>query len=539
MREGCRAGAQRRGAVPTCFVSSATPAFAVFEGRARACTIALVFFLTCLITSCGAKSDPGTLVMIIESSPTNLDPRIGLDAYSERIDSLLFDDLLTRDERLSVAPGLAERWEIPNPKTYVFHLHQGVKFHDGRPLTSRDVKWTFESLLQGKIRSTKAAAYRFVDRIDAPDEYTVVFHLSQPFATLLWNLSDGAIGIVPYGSGTEITNHPVGSGPFRFVSGQQDKEVVIERNDEYWGQRPRIKAVRFMVVPDTTTRALELRKGSADLAINALTPDMVLTLQSESKLEILRAPGTVLGYLAFNIRDPILKDARVRQALAYAIDRRPILNYLWRKFARPANSILPPESWAYNADVPHYDHDPERARELLRQAGYPEINGVRFHLTMKTSTEESTRLMAAVFQQQLRDVGIVLDIRTYEFATFFSDVTHGEFQLYSLRWIGGNEDPDIFEYVFHSDKFAPNGANRSYYSNPRVDALIDQARRELDQSARKQLYAEIQRILSDELPYINLWYQDNLLVHSKRVQRITLNPSGNYDFLKTASLLDR
>src|SRR5438876_47359 len=219
--------------------------------------------------------------------------------------------------------------------------------------------------------------------------------------------------------------------------------------------------------------------------------------------------------------------------------RRPILEYLWRDFARTANSILPPESWAFNGDVPHYEHNPERARQLLQQAGYPEVNGVRFHLTMKTSTEESTRLMAAVFQQQLRDVGIALDIRTYEFATFFSDVTHGEFQLYSLRWIGGNEDPDIFEYVFHSDKFAPNGANRSYYSNPRVDALIDQARSELDQNTRKQLYAEIQRILADELPYIDLWYQENVLDHSKRVQGLTLNPSGNYDFLKTAELVDR
>jgi len=487
--------------------------------------------------SCSGKPDPDALVMIIESSPTNLDPRVGLDSFSERIDSLLFDDLLTRDENLSVAPGLAERWEIPDPKTYVFHLHHGVKFHDGHPLTSRDVKWTFDSLLQGKIRSTKAAAYRFVDRIDAPDHYTVIFHLKQPFATLLWNLSAGAIGIVPYGSEAEITNHPVGSGPFRFVSAQQDKEVIIERNDDYWGPEPRVKAVRFMVVPDTTTRALELRKGSADIAINALTPDMVLTLHRESSLQTLRAAGTVLGYLAFNIRDPILKDTRVRQALAYAIDRRPILEYLWRDFARPANSILPPESWAYNGDVPHYEHNPERARRLLQQAGYPEVNGVRFHLTMKTSTEEFTRLMAAVFQQQLRDVGIVLDIRTYEFATFFSDVTHGEFQLYSLRWIGGNEDPDIFEYVFHSDKFAPHGANRSYYSNPRVDALIDQARSELDENTRKQLYAEIQRILADELPYINLWYQDNVLVHSTRVQGLTLNPSGNYDFLKTAELV--
>jgi len=541
MRELRAAGAQPRTAMPTCLGTLGAPPFAVFEGWVRACVgTALILsglFSLLPLLSCGGKPDPDTLVMIIESSPTNLDPRVGLDAYSERIDSLLFDDLLTRDQHLSVAPGLAERWEIPDPKTYVFHLHHGVKFHDGHPLTSRDVKWTFDSLLQGKIRSTKAAAYQFVDRIDAPDDYTVIFHLKQPFATLLWNLSDGAIGIVPHGSGAEITDHPMGSGPFRFVSAQQDKEVTIERNDHYWGQKSKIKTVRFMVVPDTTTRALELRKGSADIAINALTPDMVLTLQRESNLQTLRAPGTVLGYLAFHIRDSILKDARIRQALAYAIDRRPILEYLWRDFARPANSILPPESWAYNGDVPHYEHNPERARELLRQAGYPEVNGVRFHLTMKTSTEESTRLMAAVFQQQLREVGIVLDIRTYEFATFFSDVTHGEFQLYSLRWIGGNEDPDIFEYVFHSEKFAPNGANRSYYSNPRVDALIDQARSELDQKTRKKLYAEIQRILADELPYIDLWYQDNVLIHSKRVQGLTLNPSGNYDFLKTAELV--
>ena len=165
-----------------------------------------------------------------------------------------------------------------------------------------------------------------------------------------------------------------------------------------------------------------------------------------------------------------------------------------------------------------------------------EVNGVRFHLTMKSSTEESTRLMAAVLQQQLRQVGIALDIRTFEFATFFSDVTHGLFQLYSLRWIGGNEDPDIFEYVFHSSKFPPNGANRGYFADPRVDALIDQARHELDQNTRKQLYAEIQRTLADELPYINLWYFDNVLVHSKRVRNLTLNPSGNYDFLKTAEL---
>jgi len=505
-------------------------------GMTRYFGVSAVLTMAFALLSCSSKPDLNTLVMIIESTPTNLDPRVGIDAQSERIDNLLFDDLLDRDEHLNVKPGLAERWEIPNPLTYIFHLHAGVKFHDGAALTSRDVKWTFDSLLAGKIRSTKSAAYRFLDRVDAPDEFTVVFHLKEPFATLLWNLSDGAMGIVPYGSLGEMSQHPVGSGPFRFVSAEPDKEVVVERNDGYWGTKARLQRVRFLVVPDTTTRALELRKGSADLAINALTPDMVLTLERESKLGVVRAPGTVLQYMAFNLRDPILKDVRVRQALAFAIDRVPILEYLWRGFAQPAASILPVQSWAYSDDVAKYGHDPGRARGILDAAGYPAVNGIRFHLLMKTSTDENTRLMVAVLQQQLREVQIQLDIRTLEFATFFSDVTHGQFQMHSLRWIGGNEDPDIFEYAFHSDKFTPNGANRCFYSNPRVDALIDKARTEMNQNKRKQLYGEIQRILAEDLPYINLWYLDNVLVHTRRVKNLSLSPPGNYNFLKTAEL---
>jgi len=474
--------------------------------------------------------------MIIESSPTNLDPRVGIDAQSERIDALIFDDLLDRDEHLNVTPALAESWQIPDPLTYVFRIRHGVRFHDGRPLTARDVKWTFDSLLQGKIRSTRAAAYRYVDHVDAPDDSTVVFHLKEPFSTLLWNLSDGAMGIVPYGSLGEATSNPIGSGPFRFVSAEPDKEVILERNDAYWGQKAHVERLRFTVVPDTTTRALELRKGSADIASNALTSDMVLALQREPNLEVEHAPGTVLSYLAFNLRDPVLRDVRVRQAIAYAIDRRPMIDYLWRGFAQSANSILPPQSWAYNPDVPKYDYAPDKANKILDDAGYPRINGARFHLTMKTSTEETTRLMVAVLQQQLRAVGIVLDIRTFEFATFFADVTSGAYQLYSLRWIGGNEDPDIFEYAFHSDKFPPHGANRSYYVNPKLDALIDKGRAETDPARRKPIYGEIQSILATDLPYIDLWFLDNVLVHSRRVHNLPLNPSGNYDFLKTAEL---
>jgi len=490
------------------------------------------------VLSCSTNSDRNTLVMLIESSPTNLDPRVGLDGQSENIDSLIFDDLLSKGNDLSVGPGLAERWEIPDPLTYVFHLRRDVKFHDGRPLTSRDVKWTFDSLLQHKILSTKAANYRFVDRLEAPDDWTVIFHLKEPDAPLLWNLCDGAIGIVPYGSGGEMTQHPIGSGPFKFVSAETDREVILERNDDYWGTKASLAKLRFAVVPDETTQALELRKGSGDLTINSLTPDTVTTLARDSNLAVEHSGGTRLAYLGFNLRDPILKDARVRQAIAYALDRGPMIEYLWRGLAQPAKSILPTQSWAYNGDVPAYAHDPEKAKALLDAAGYPAVNGVRFHIAMKTSTDANTRLMVAVMQQQLREVGIALDIRSFEFATFFSDVQHGAFQMYGLRWIGGNEDPDIFEYAFHSSKFPPNGANRDYYSNPRVDSLIDRARQEVDPKARKPLYAEVQSILAQDLPYINLWYLDNVMVHTKRVRNLKLNPAGNFDFLRTAELAE-
>ena len=507
------------------------------SGRTPARTKLLLFaILLTLGAACSHKPDPNTLVMIIESSPTNLDPRVGIDAQSERIDELLFDSIVRRDEHFQLQPWLAESWETPDPKTYIFHLRQGVRFHNGQALTAGDVKWTFDSLLSGKLRSSKTSTFTAVDHIDAPDDYTVVFHLKEPMASLLWNVSDGAIGIVPCGSGEDFNRKPIGSGPFRFVSAQQDKNVVIERNPDYWATPAKIERVDFRVIPDATTRALELSKRSADVVSNALTPDMVLTMEKDKGLEVLRGPGTIYAYLALNLRDPTLRDVRVRHALAYSINVEPIIRYLWRGEARPAYSVLPPQHWAYDPDVARYPYNPALARQLLDEAGYPEKNGVRFHLVMKTSTEESTRLLAAVLQQQLREVGIALDIRTFEFATFFSDITKGAYQLHSLRWVGGNLDPDIFEYIFATKSFAPKRANRTFYSNPKVDQLLEESHATLDQQQRKVLFDQVQQIVAEDLPYINLWYYDNVIVHTKRVHGIELNPSGNYDFLRTASL---
>lgn len=502
----------------------------------------VVLFACCIFpTGCSrSRPDPHTLTMIIESSPANLDPRVGTDAFSERIDELLFDSLVKKDEHFNVQPWVAERWEIPNPLTYVFHLRSGIRFHDGRPLTSRDVKWTIESMMNGTVLSSKSAttSYQHLEAIETPDAQTIIFRMKEPDSGLLWNLSDGALGIVPYGSGKEFAVHPIGSGPFKFVKNDQDNEVVIVRNDDYWAEEPKIERVRFAVVPDETTRALELRKGSADIEINSVSADMVQSLRREPGMKVEQAPGTEMQYLALNLRDPILRDQRVRQALAYATDIHPMIEYLWRNTARPAASVLPPQHWAYDSSLRPYPYNPDKARQLLDAAGFPMKNGSRFHLVMKTSTQETSRLLAVIVQQQWRKIGIDLELRSFEFGTFYADIVRGAFQVYTLRWVGGaNQDPEIFEYVFDSKSFAPRRANRSYYSNPEVDAWIEQGRNVLDQEKRKTIYAKIQQQLLRDAPYINLWYFDNVLVHTARVRGLQLDPSGNYDFLRTAEIV--
>jgi peptide/nickel transport system substrate-binding protein len=416
-------------------------------------------------------------------------------------------------------------------------LREAVRFHDGRLLTAHDVVWTLNSIRSGQVISPKAAAYASVDTVEASDARTVVFHLKHADNFLLTNLSTGAFGIVPEGSGREFWRHPVGTGPFRFVSQQIDQNVVIERNPLSWSVVPKIERVRFSVVPDATTESLELEKGSGDVAVNSLPVDALAPLAARQNLAIEDVPGTQIQYLNFNLRDPQLKDARVRQAIACAIDRKLIIETLLRGHAQPAESLLPASHWAWSSDVAHYEYDPARAARLLNDAGFTAgTNGVRFHLTMKISTDEGTRLLAAVLQQQLAKVGIALDLRSYEFATFYSDVTRGAFQIYSLRWIGGNEQPDIFTYAFSTASFSPKGANRSHYSNSRLDALLADASLSGDTTRQRTDYIEAQQILARDLPAINLWYRDTVVVHNRRLTHVVPTPSGSFTFLETAEL---
>jgi peptide/nickel transport system substrate-binding protein len=507
---------------------------------AAAMMCAALFGGAFLLTGCGfskTSADSGTVNFLMDSAPTNLDPRIGADAYSEHVDGLIFSSLVAHDARMNVIPDLAVSWDTPDPLTYVFHLRQGVKFQDGRPLTSADVKYTFDSIMAGAMKTTKRGSFKLITLVEAPDDSTVIFHLSEPYASLFASLTSPGIGIVPRGSGAEMSQHPIGTGPFRFVSANTDEEIVLERNENYFRGAPKIERLRMRIVPDAIVRALELRKGSADVAINSLTPDMVVTLAKDRGLAAVQEPGTTMAYLAFNFEDPILAKREVRQALAYATDRATIIKYLLRGQARPAQSLLPPNHWAFDGDVQHYDFDPGLAEKMLDAAGYPRGNdGVRLRLTLKTSTDEFTRLTSAAIADQWKRVGVNLELRPLEFATFYTDITRASFQMYTLRWVGANTDPDIFEYVFASKRMPPAGANRGHYRNAELDGLLDQARVEIDQAKRKAILAEVQRIVAADEPYINLWYVDNVCVHRDRLGGISLSPGGDYDFLDAAFL---
>ncbi len=494
--------------------------------------------LSASVIGCSAhRPDANTITMLIESSPANLDPRIGTDAQAEHIDPLIFDALLRRNEHFGLDPWLAERWEQPDPTTLIFHLHGGVQFQDGRPLTSRDVKWTLDSILNGTVVTIKSGAYRNIASIETPDPLTVTIHMKKPDPGLIWNLCDGAMGVVPYGSGRDFWRHPIGSGPYRFVSQEADKEVVLERAAGSWRAMPHIARIRFAVVPDATTRALELQKGSADAAVNAFPADMVYALKRAPYLAVEDGPGTVLNYIVFNVRDPMLKDARVRQAIALAINRPLIIHSLLRDQARVAESLLPPEHWAWSGDTDKHAYDPARANALLDAAGYPRgRDGVRFHVGLKTSTDETARLLAVIMQQQLSQIGIALDLRSYEFATFYADLTKGTFQMATSRWVGGNEQPDIFHYAFSQASLPPHGSNRGYYINPELDKLLDDAAAASDQAHQREDYVKVQQILARDLPSINLWYLDTVLVHNKRLRNMHTSPSGNFEFLRDATV---
>ena len=493
----------------------------------------LPWMLLATVAGCASEPAPADVVTVaVLSSPNSLDPRVGSDETSQRVHQLVFDNLLALDERLRVTGGLATHWEQPDPLNYVVYLHKGVRFHDGHELTAEDVVHTFGSFIDPAFISPRKGAYRMLDRVEAIDPYTVRFTLKEPFGSFPIQL---VMPVVPKGSGPELRDRPVGTGPYKFASFAVDDHVTLTAFPEYFRGAPSNGGVVLKVVPDEIMRALELRKGAVDLIVNDLSPDVVHQLEAERAVTVTESPGTDYAYVGLNMRDPVLKDRRVRHALGYAIDRQAIVDHLRRGLARPAVGVLPPASWAFEDEVFEFSHDPARAIRLLDEAGYRDPDGdgaePRLRLSLKVSTNEFIRLQAAVIQQDLARVGIDLDVRSYEFATLYADVLKGNFQLFTLQWVGVS-DPDMLRRVFHSKQMPPNGFNRGFYENPDVDRLIDGAMAATTDEERRRLYGEAQRVIAADAPYISLWYKTNVAVAGTHIEGVTLTPSAEFTFLR-------
>ncbi len=498
-----------------------------------------VFFLA---AACGGspRPDARTIVVAIEQEPTTLDPRLAADAYSARVSSLIAAGLLRtgRDGRL--VPDLAARYESPDARTFIFHLRPGLRFHDGRSLTSADVAFTVKSILDPATQSPRQGAFRDVSVIETPDPRTVIFRLSRPFAPFL---TGATIGIVPAGLGGKtpeaFARAPVGCGPYRFRGWETNSRILLDAYAGYPGGAPKIPHAIFKILPNDTTRMLELRKGSVDLVQNAIPAYAVKFLREDPRIRVVARPGINFSYLGFNLKDPLLARREVRAAIAQAIDRDAIIRHILEGLATPATGILAPTNWAYTGDVETYRYDPARSRAFLRAAGFELPDGPggppALSLSYKTSTNKERIAIAESIRQSLREVGIDARLRSLEFGTFFSDVRKGNFQLYSLIWTGVT-DPDILYTAFHSASVPPEGANRGRYRNPRLDAILDRARTITDEEERRTLYARAQKILAHDLPYVPLWYGTDVAAMQRRIEHYEPWPSGDFGGLPQATI---
>jgi peptide/nickel transport system substrate-binding protein len=493
---------------------------------------ALLASLALTAAGCADRSDaPHAIVVGMTNSAAVLDPRIGADEASQKAHQLLFNTLVRIDRDLRIVPELAESLEQPDPLTYVARLRRGVRFHNGRELTSDDVVYTFRSFLDPNFRG-RSGAYRLLAAVNSLNRYGVEFKLKEPFGSFPVNL---VMGIVQAGSGGANVRTPIGTGPYRLVEFVPDDRLVLAPFDEYWQGRPKNDGLVLKVVPDDTMRGLELRNGSVDLVVNDLGPDIVWQLREDGRVRVVTAPGTDYAYIGFNLKHPILARADVRRAIAFAIDRDAIVRYLRRGLATTAVGIVPPMSWAFEPKVFEIRHDPAEARRLLDAAGFPDPDGdgplPRFAVTIRTSTSEAYRLQAAAIQHDLSSVGIQIDVRSTELQTLFGDVLGGNFQLYTLQFVGIT-DPDMLRRVFHSGQQPPAGLNRVFYRNADVDRLIDAAARAVDDGARRDLYGEAQRIIAADVPYVPLWYRTNVAVFQPDLHGVTLSPIADFTFLK-------
>lgn len=463
------------------------------------------------------------------------------DAAAERLRVLIFNTLVRKDQNFDYVGELASEIRTSEDgKTITFVLRDGVKFHNGKYLTSADVKYTFDKLFESN--GYKAGA--FFDTVDkkrvphivsreTPDPNTVVFTISRPGLKnqLLANLV--TIPIIPEGTVEQQKTSPVGSGPFKFVNFDASQNIVeLQSNAQYWEGAPKIGKLRIKTVTDASALQAELQTGGVDIAPNPsnMPPDAVESLKRIPNLQVLQFDGSNIQYVGLNTQSPPLDNVKIRQAIGYSIDREKIIRELLSGQAAMAHSILPAASWAYTPGA-QYPFDPVKARQLIAEAGYKN-EPIKFKFSAGNSAFNN---YAQAIQNSLKAVGLNVQIEQLDPGTLRQQLAQGQFQMNTGVWIGGNQDPIFLKDLFATSRIPGEGVNccnRSRYSNNEVDQILEQAVNETDRGRAKELYQRAWNIISGDLPLYPLWYPANIVVANKRIGNVKISPSGDWTFLK-------
>ncbi len=478
-----------------------------------------------LLTSCSAEKNQAVR-MGLASMPLNLDPRFSTDAASSRVGRLIYQKLVDFNDAKMPIPVIAD-WNQISPLHYRFILNnRRNKFHNGDQLTSKDVKATYDFILNKDNSSPHRTSLALIEKIETPDAQTIDFFLTRNDPLFPGYL---VIGIIPQKlieQDYKFNKQPIGSGPFQFITQTDEGKLQLKRIADNL-------TVEFLHVPNPTVRVLKLQRGEVDIIQNDLPPELVTYLSDLDTVNIKRTEGSKFQYIGFNMEDPVLQHVEIRRAIAHAVNRNEIIDFVFGHSAREAQSLFPADHWAGNSALKGYEYNPEKASNLLAGFGYSKEKPLE--LTYKTSNNPFRIRIATIYQHQLKNVGINLDIRSYDWGTFYGDIKSGRFQLYSLAWVG-IKTPDIFRYTMHSKAIPPNGANRGRYINNEVDKMIEEAESYKDLTKQAEIYRTLQDHLLKDLPYIPLWFEDNVVITRKRIQNYTITSEGNFDGLKTVTL---
>ncbi len=501
--------------------------------RINAITL-LVIALAVGLGACSAnrrRTPADTIVLLIDSEVATVDPRFTTTNWETKISRLVAPGLMTVDTPTGAAePLLAQAIDRIDPLTIDVTLKDAV-FSDGNPVRAEDVARTYQTVMTDACDSLyeKGFLERFKS-VEALDGKRVRFHLNKPLAMFVNDIEFGIVSFHGVPPGACRPRRVIGAGPYQLRE-LTSRAVYLDRNPNSPTQ-PKLPHVEIRVVRDAAARILMLVGGSADLAQNAVRLDLVDDVTTRPRVRVASGPSVILTYMLINNENGPLKDKRVRQAIALAIDRKTLVDAKFSGRAVLATGLLPTMHWAYNGNVPSWPHDIERAKRLLDEAGLkPNANGVRLSLVYKTSADAFRVSLARVIAAQLGEVGIEVEVRAFEFGTFFADIKKGNYQIATMQSPEITE-PDFHHWFFHSTNVPtdknPQGSNRGRYTNPEMDRLVEAGRTELDLAKRKEIYAEAQRIVAEDLPIIPLWHEDNVVLSNVTVQGFTIVPNARF-----------